>query len=222
MNQISTKFTRIFYFILTKYYRRNNCHLPHRFCHLLLLTLFVISYSYSASAPKSAPTNKTIFEVEFLNKILNQIVPGKPILDNPASPLGPLITFRKFSDIHEIKFVSWQYQTYRYPLFIQVYNQQISDFYLTFPSFMLHDSIFEALIQKWGKQQYYQRNNFSAIYHWKNINAGLFAAIYEANCSITCFPVSLSLQSLSMPKEVLPLWQQFHTQGIDLKKQKKK
>lgn len=201
----------------------NYFHSTSRFCHLVLLVFIVISQSYSFAQITKKNTKQKIeqkLEQDFLKKILEQIVLGQNLNKQPQSPLDAFEIFQKKNETNEIWVSYWQYDTYKYPLFVQLINNQIEDFFLTFPSFMLHDKIHELLISTWGKQQFYQQSNLSAIYSWKNLANKTQGAIYEANCSITCFPVSLSLQKLKMSEGIIPLWQQFHRQGLSTKKKK--
>lgn len=191
----------------------NYFHLHGRFCHLVFIYLIVISNIYSqAQSKRNTEVNK--FEIDFLSKILDQVAPEKKFLQKMQSPLDSFEVFQKINETQLVWVSFWQYQNYRYPLFVQTNKEEIEDFYLAFPSFMLHDKIHQHLIAIWGQQQFYERAIFSAIYSWKNINNGKFAAVYEANCSITCFPVSLSMQKIKTSSGITPLWQQFHRQGI--------
>ncbi len=192
------------------------------FCHLVFLFFNVISISY-LFAQNDKKNDISKIEIEFLEKILSQVEPNKKFSSKAQLPMEAFTLFQKKSDIHNIWVAYWQFDTFKYPLFVQEVNNEIEDFFLTFPSFMLHDKIHQALINKWGKQDFFQQHNLSAIYSWKNIKGtSTLAAIYEANCSITCFPVALSMQKLKLSAGVTPLWQEFHRQGISKPKKKNK
>jgi hypothetical protein len=189
-----------------------NFHLPIGICHLVFICFFVISETY-LYAQKA--------EVQFLEGILEQVTPGKKFIKESKTPLDSFELFKKVNPTQQIWVSYWQYKDYRYPIFVQEVSGEIEDIYLAFPSFFLHDRIHEQLLSKWGKQQFYQHSNLSAIYSWKNINSNQLAAVYEANCSITCFPVSLALQKNTLKAAVSPLWQQFHQQSLSKTKKKK-
>lgn len=191
----------------------NNFPLHLRICHLVFICLSVISNTYIFA-------QKT--EMNFLNGILEQVTPGSKFSKVTKAPIDSFEIFKKISPTHQIWVSYWQYQNYRYPIFVQEINGEIEDFFLTFPSFFLHDRIHEQFISKWGKQQFYQHSNLSALYSWKNINSNKLSAVYEANCSITCFPVSLAMQKNKLSLGVIPLWQQFHQQGLPASKKKTK
>ena len=184
-------------------------------CHLVFLISIVVKPTLNAAESK--------VEDNFLNNTLAQILPGNIFNQKPTSPLDSFEVFQKKSEENIIWLTFWQYQTYRYPLFVQVFNKNIQDIYLTFPSFFLHDKIHQLLIEKWGKQDFYGHSNLSAIYRWNKLGSLNATAIYEANCSITCFPVSLAMHLNNLKdSKIIPLWQQFHQIGIEKRKNKKK
>lgn len=192
-------------------------HLPIQICHLLSLFHFFIIFSAhsQSSLNKGKPDNTT--DVTFISKILDLVEPGKKFPTVATFPLDSFELFQKKSESHQIHVSYWQYSNYRYPLFVQVINNVVVDIYLTFPSFMLHDRIHEYFIKLWGKQSFFKQSSLSAIYQWtKQPNV---IAIYEANCSITCFPVFLTMHQKKLPDKIQPLWLQF--QNLQNKKLKK-
>lgn len=206
---------------MIKLYVKSNIkyfHLLRQFCHLLSLNLFlIVSAAYSISpAKKELPKETT--DITFISTLLNLVGPGKNFSKDAKFPLDSFEVFQKKSDSHFIYVSYWQYKSYRYPLFVQSYNGVIVDFYLTFPSFMIHDRIHEYLIKIWGNQDFYKQSSLSAIYQW-NKNSK-FISIYEANCSITCFPVFLTMHQKNLPNKLQPLWFQF--QSLQNKKPQKK
>lgn len=200
---------------------KRNFYLPIGFCHLVFALFFVISNSYVFAQKKNVIKNEKV-EIKFLTGILEQVTPGKKFNKESKLPLNSFELFKKVNENLQVWVSYWQYESYRYPLFIQEFNGEIEDFFLTFPSFLLHDKIHEQLISLWGKQQFYQKSNLSALYSWKGINQNTLSSVYEANCSITCFPVSLSMQKNKLNTGVIPLWQQFHLHGAPKTKNKSK
>ena len=99
---------------------------------------------------------------------------------------------------------------YRFPLFAQVYNGKILDFYTTLPTYFLHDLFHQSLINRYKKQDSYQKIKENAIYTWKNAEGN--KVVYSGTCTITCFPLYLSISTNSPPTSIgsyEPVYQKF-------------
>ncbi len=79
---------------------------------------------------------------------------------------------------------------YKFPVFVQVKDGQVIDFFARLPSYFLHDVFHQSLINKMGKQNEYRKKDNSAIYIWNNVEGNKF--YYNASCTLTCFPIYLS------------------------------
>ncbi len=132
----------------------NNFLLHLRICHPVFICLVVFSHTYIFAQK---------IEANFLKGILEQVTPGGKFSKETKSPIDPFEIFKKISPTQQVWVSFWQYQNYRYPLFVQEADGEIEDFFLTFPSFLLHDRMHEQLLAKWGKQQFYQHSNLSAL-----------------------------------------------------------
>jgi len=176
------------------------------FLIILYATLFVTlnlipQFIFAKTSPaeqKSIPGNS---EKKFITNILLQLEVGKTISENLTDPI-----YKKFQLLSQDKksgnkqwLNSWNFKTFQYPIFLETIPMNgkdiISGYSLTFPSYFMHDFIHQELIQKFGQQTFYKRINNSGIYIWRNFklqNTEL-KITYEANCSITCFPVFLSI-----------------------------
>lgn len=83
-------------------------------------------------------------------------------------------------------------ERYQIPLFITLENNKVIDFYAKLPSYFLHDVFFQSLVNRYGKQTRYQMKDEHAVYTW---NLGDTLITYSATCTITCFPIYLSIAS---------------------------
>ena len=81
---------------------------------------------------------------------------------------------------------------YKFPLFVQVKGDTITDFFARLPAYFLHDIFHQSLINRIGKQDIYKKVEEQAVYIWKN-KKGL-SHIYSGGCTITCFPIYYSVK----------------------------
>lgn len=125
----------------------------------------------------------------------NSYLPGKVV--EPSS--GQIQTLKKTSTTLLLK-TDIKKERYHIPLFITVEKNQIIDMYARLPSYFLHDVFFDSLIKKYGKQTKYQKKDEHAIYTWERED--LFIT-YSAACTITCFPIFLSIASQQNKKKSL-------------------
>lgn len=102
---------------------------------------------------------------------------------------------------------------YKFPVFVQVYEGRVLDFYGRLPTYFLHDIFHQSIINRFGKQDIYKRVEQNAIYMWKaKKNARI---IYSGTCTITCFPIYFTAIGNSPPAELgkyQSLFKQFSTQ----------
>lgn len=102
---------------------------------------------------------------------------------------------------------------YKYPVYIQLKNNTSIGYYAKLPTYFLHDIFHQSLINRYGKQDSYKKQESEAIYIWKNANGNMI--VYNGACTITCFPVYLSVMKKPKKEEATkPLLQQF--MNIDL------
>lgn len=87
---------------------------------------------------------------------------------------------------------------YSFPLFFQAHSDgTLLSFYTRLPSYFLHDTLHQALINRFGKQNEYYKENNSAIYQWYNANG--MKITYSGSCTITCFPVYINAVLNQLP-----------------------
>jgi hypothetical protein len=76
---------------------------------------------------------------------------------------------------------------YKFPVYVQIKDDEILDFYAKLPTYFLHDIFHQSLINQYGKQDGYFKKEANAIYQWNNEKGVKY--IYSGGCSITCFPI---------------------------------
>ena|SRR5690554_1475123 len=118
---------------------------------------------------------------------LNSFLPGKTI--EPVS--GQYLLLNKKGDIHLYK-TEIRAERYLIPIFITLEKNKIIDFYAKLPSYFLHDVFFQSLINRFGKQDSYKMKDEHAVYRWDQKELLIH---YSATCTITCFPLYLSIAS---------------------------
>lgn len=100
-----------------------------------------------------------------------------------------------------------KHELYIFPIWVLTSEEKVLSMYTRLPSYFLHDVFHQSLINRYGKQDYYKNRDEHAIYHWKNAKG--FKITYEGACTITCFPIYLSVdfseapQGVKIPKTLL-------------------
>ena len=89
---------------------------------------------------------------------------------------------------------------YKFPIFVQFYKGQVLDYYARLPQYFLHDVFHQSLIKRFGKQNKYFKKEESAIYEWDNKDN--VKIVYHGSCTITCFPIYLSMITLQPPSDL--------------------
>ena len=79
---------------------------------------------------------------------------------------------------------------YKFPVYVQVKDDEVLDFFAKLPTYFLHDIFHQSLINRFGKQDTYFKKEANALYQWNNEKGVKY--IYSGACSITCFPVYYS------------------------------
>lgn len=145
-----------------------------------------------AQTPKTAAPD---LSTNFLKGILDQIKINQPIPVNYKPPIQSLLQLQNLAR-GEIKLwlSYWKFFNFNYPLFIQTNKSDIVyDFYLAFPSYILHDPILKLLQTQLGTQSTLLHQNNSSIYQWKLAQGETI--LYEAHCAVTCYAGSLAMDN---------------------------
>ncbi len=122
-------------------------------------------------------------------------------------------TITKKGEIQTIRFYVAQLR-YKFPIFVQIYNNKVLDFYGRLPTYFLHDIFHQSIINRYGQQDLYKKIERNAIYIWNNRQGAKL--IYSGTCTITCFPLYFTAITTSLPKNLTnyhSLWEQFSTQS---------
>ena len=85
---------------------------------------------------------------------------------------------------------------YKFPVFVQIYDGKVVDFFARLPTYFLHDLFHQSIINRVGKQDKYFRIENNALYKW--VNKKGIDYTYSGTCTITCFPIFYS-EALSKP-----------------------
>lgn len=84
-----------------------------------------------------------------------------------------------------------KHEMYIFPIWVLTSEEKVDSMYTRLPSYFLHDVFHQSLINRYGKQDYYKNREEHSIYKWKNAKG--FKITYEGACTITCFPIYLSV-----------------------------
>ncbi len=76
---------------------------------------------------------------------------------------------------------------YKFPVYIQVKDNAIIDFYARLPNYFIHDIFHQSLINRFGKQDKFLNKDGTSYYIWSN--ADNLKITYSGACTITCFPI---------------------------------
>ena len=87
---------------------------------------------------------------------------------------------------------------YAFSLWVQVRQDAAIDFYAKLPSYLPHGRFHQALVERYGQQDQYFRQETSAVYRWNDEENKQI--IYEGQCSLTCFPLYLAVSPVSKPE----------------------
>lgn len=120
---------------------------------------------------------------------LSEFLPGKKI-DDIQAKYGKGEVVSEERGIKTVKFYVSQIR-YKFPVMIQVRENQVEDVFARLPSYFLHDVFFQSLINRYGKQTTYKKTGEQAYYVW---NKDSLKHIYSAACTITCFPIFYAVQ----------------------------
>lgn len=85
---------------------------------------------------------------------------------------------------------------YKFPVFVQIFENKVVDYYARLPTYFLHDIFHQSIINRIGKQDKYYRIENNALYKW--VNKKGIDYIYSGTCTITCFPIYYS-EALNKP-----------------------
>lgn len=148
-----------------------------------------------------------------LNK-LEPFTPGMKISDIPNS-IGKGETTEDNGDTKIIRY-NLVHARYSFPIFVQTKNGIILDFYARFPTYFLHDTFHQSLINKFGKQDKYYKQESNAVYLWNNENG--IKVLYSGTCTITCYPIYVSYIQVTQKKgDFVPLIKKFSDNFIKQK-----
>lgn len=130
---------------------------------------------------------------DFSIKSFEPLLPGNSI-DEIKKAFPKIQPIKAESSIETFKLMIEQMR-YVFPVYIQVKDSKVIDFYARLPQYFLHDLFHQSLITKIGMQDKYKRIDEHAIYVW---NKKDLTHTYEGACTITCFPIYYSVYNKSI------------------------
>lgn len=177
----------------------------------LYLTFFINSTSFAQKVETQQKENP-IFPVFNIDD-LNAFEPGKKLSDIPSKfgtgeniKIQRALEIKKFTMIHE---------AYVFPIWVQYFNEIIIDYYTRLPSYFLHDTFHQSLINRYGNQNIYTLKDSTAVYTWENEQT---KRIYSGGCTITCYPIFYAVINKTpnkIPTTYKPLADHFVTTGFE-------
>ena len=170
------------------------------------LSFFIHSTSY---AQTNIENKNPIFPIFNLTDLL-PFTPGRT-LDKIPKELGEG-TDLTIEKALKVKRYLLTHQTYKFPVWVQYNNNTILDSYIRLPSYFLHDSFFQSLINRYGQHSKYIQKDSAAVYIWTKTS---IKRVYSGTCTITCFPIYFSMISQvrnGFPSTYIPLLELFEMQ----------
>lgn len=98
---------------------------------------------------------------------------------------------------------------YYFPVFVQVEDNKIVDFFAKLPQYFLHNVFHYSLVEKLGMQNVYKKVEAQAVYIWKQDK---LTHVYTGACTITCFPI---YYTVFQKGDFEPLIKQFENKKLD-------
>lgn len=161
--------------------------------YLLSLIILFLSVDILALEKSDSKNSFTLSDIE-------SYLPGKNISDELKTQIKAQLIQNK-NDTKLWRFFIKE-NTYVIALFFQEKNNLILDLYLALPSYFLHDSFHQTLINKFGKQDRFLHHNGTSVYSW--INKSDIEILYSATCTITCFPIFLNIYQKNNDSGFIP------------------
>ncbi len=143
---------------------------------------------------------------DFTLEKLEPFTPGKSIAELPKK-LGKGEVTEDKGDTKIIRY-NLVHARYNFPIYVQEQKGIILDFYARLPTYFLHDTFHQSLINKFGKQTKYHRQENDALYVWENLSG--MRVIYSGACTVTCYPNYISyIQVTNKKGDFVPLIKKF-------------
>ncbi len=177
----------------------------------ILLLFFIFSIEKASSQnltniEKNAKTENPVFPIFKITE-LDSFIPGNKVSDIPQRfGKSQKLVIQKTLQIRKYQI---RHDAYFFPIWIQFYNNKILDFYTRLPSYFLHDTFHQTLINRNGPQSTYILKNSTALYTW---DTPIKKSVYSGGCTITCFPIfyaEVDKTRAGVPSTYKPLYEHF-------------
>ena len=162
------------------------------FLKLSAIVLSMAILVHPAKAKVEAPNYTFTYES------FNPFLPGASYLELQKSQgAGEIVSKEGKNTIRRYLI---KHQMYVFPVWVLASEDKILSMYTRLPSYFLHDVFHQSLINRYGKQDNYFKRDEHAVYNWKNTKG--FKITYEGACTITCFPIYMSVDFAQNPEGI--------------------
>lgn len=150
------------------------------------LYFFILIFSFSVSSKVEAPN------YNFSLDLFKSFMPGQEF-ETIKKEYKNITVEKKVNGLLTYK-VKVNKKRYNFSIFFQVKEetQKVTDFFTRLPSYFLHDTFHQSIINRFGKQNKYFKKEEAAVYIWNKQDV---THVYSGGCSITCFPIYYSVYS---------------------------
>lgn len=156
----------------------------------MLKLLYILPCLLTMFQPLNAKVDPPNYKFDL--KTFDDFFPDRPV-DILKKKFLENEVLSKQSDITTNKYLLKE-KNYFLKVFTQERGNKVEDFFVRLPSYFLHDVFFQSLVNRYGKQKIYKKQNEEALYIWEDKD---LKHVYSAVCTITCFPVFYSVEKIS-------------------------
>lgn len=177
---------------------------------MLWQTILFLTLSINFCFSQTKKEENLIFPVFNLSE-LAPFEPGKNLKNIPKKyGIGNEVLIEKALSIKKYEL---KHEAYVFPIWVQYFNGVIIDFFTRPPSYFLHDTFHQSLINRYGKQNVYKLKDSTAVYIWENES---IKRVYSGGCTITCYPIYYAATSKlpgQIPTTYKPLTEHFYSKN---------
>lgn len=153
----------------------------------MLKLLFILPCFSLMFQPLNAKVESPNYNFELTS--LDDFYPGK-FISEIEKKYGRSEVLGKESELTTQKFLV-KHPRYNVSAILQEKSGEVQDVFFRLPSYFLHDSFFQSLVNRLGKQSTYKKVGEEAFYVW---NKDSLRHVYSAACTITCFPIFYAIE----------------------------
>ena len=125
----------------------------------------------------------------------------KPLL--PGNKLAEDVQILRQEDGYTLGITYVKQLRYKFAVILQAQDGKIVDMFARLPTYFLHNTFHQSLINRFGKQDGYIKKENSALYIWNDKNG--MEHSYNGSCTITCYPDFYYVKKLDYPEDFTPI-----------------